>query len=96
MSDSATFFFQKGISMDAANPLNYIGMGGVALIRKNQPKAQEYFAKTMTLLPSKANKALVMAPEKHATALIKWPMPISRQGFMIQPRFSVSSGTPKN
>ena len=71
MSDSASFFFQKGISMEPANPLNYVGQGGIALINKNQGKAQEYFAKTMSLLPSKANKGIVLAPEKHATVLIK-------------------------
>jgi tetratricopeptide (TPR) repeat protein len=80
MADSASYFYQKGISNDPANPLNYVGMGGIALIRKNQPKAQEYFTKTMTLLPSKANKGLVMVPEKHATALIKMAAAYIRAG----------------
>ncbi len=71
MSDSAAYFFQLGITNEPANPLNYVGQGGIALINKNQAKAQEYFAKTISLLPSKANKTIILAPDKHATVLIK-------------------------
>jgi tetratricopeptide (TPR) repeat protein len=57
--------------VDPANPLNYVGLGQIALMLRDMSKAQQNFSKTMSLLPSKANKAIVMAPEKQATVYIK-------------------------
>jgi len=71
LSDPAKVLFAKGIEVDPANPLNYIGTGQIALMQKDMPKAQQNFAKAMSLLPSKANKGLIMAPDKHATVYIK-------------------------
>jgi tetratricopeptide (TPR) repeat protein len=71
MSDSAKILFTKGIEMDPANPMNYVGTGQIALMLKDMPKAQQNFSKAISLLPSKANKAIVMAPEKQATVYIK-------------------------
>ncbi|MCX6277893.1 MAG: tetratricopeptide repeat protein [Bacteroidetes bacterium] len=69
--DSARAIYTLGTQQDPTNPINFVGLGGLALINKNIPKAQEEFAKAMALLPSKANKAIKMAPEKHAKILIE-------------------------
>lgn len=70
-SDAARKIFQQGVVKDSANPLNYIGLAEVDMLMKDLPAAQGKMDKVMTLLPSKANKKLVMAPEKHAMALIQ-------------------------
>jgi predicted Zn-dependent protease len=71
LSDSARMLFTKGIEKDPANPLNYVGMGQIDLMIKNQPKAQQDFSKAISLLPSKANKSIVMTPDKQSTVYIK-------------------------
>jgi tetratricopeptide (TPR) repeat protein len=71
LSDSASLLYNKGIQVDPANPLNYVGLGQVALMLKNVPSAQQNFNKAVSLLPSKANKSIVMTAEKHATVFIK-------------------------
>ncbi|HPT10707.1 MAG TPA: hypothetical protein PL087_09875 [Bacteroidales bacterium] len=70
-ADSAKAIYELGIKMDPSNPMNYVGLGGLALIRKQVTDAQGQFDKAITLLPSKANKALKMAPERHAKILIQ-------------------------
>jgi tetratricopeptide (TPR) repeat protein len=70
LSDSAKILFSKGTEKDPANPLNYVGMGQIDLMIKDNPKAQQNFAKAISLLPSKANKSIVMTPEKQATVYI--------------------------
>ena len=71
LSDSAKLLFSKGTETDPTNPLNYIGLGQIALMLRDMPKAQQNFAKAISLLPSKANKTIIMAPDKHATVYIK-------------------------
>jgi predicted Zn-dependent protease len=71
LSDSAKILFTQGVEKDPSNPLNYVGMGQIDLMTKNLPKAQQNFAKAMSLLPSKANKSIVMAPEKQAIVYVK-------------------------
>ncbi len=64
VSDKATELFQKGIQVDSANPLNFIGMGKLALQSGNIAQARSYFDKAESLLPTK-NKKVPIAPEKH-------------------------------
>lgn len=71
LSDSAKMLFTRGTTADPANPLNFVGLGQIALMMKDLPKAQQNFAKAMSLLPSKANKNIVMAPDKQATVYVK-------------------------
>jgi tetratricopeptide (TPR) repeat protein len=71
LSDSAKVLFSRGTEVDPTNPLNYIGLGQIALMLRDMSKSQQNFSKTISLLPSKANKAIVMAPEKQATVYIK-------------------------
>ena len=70
MTDSAKSIFEMGIKADPSNPENYVGMGETELLYKKKLKAEEYFAKANSLLPSKANKNIVMTPERHAEVLI--------------------------
>jgi Flp pilus assembly protein TadD len=70
-SDSAKIIFQLGIQKDPANPLNYVGMGEVALLDKDRNNAQVSYAKASSLLPSKANKGIIMDPAKQANVLIR-------------------------
>lgn len=71
LTDSASYFFNKGTEMDPANPLNFIGLGQVALMRDQKEDSRQYFVKAVSLLPSKANKNIVMAPEKQAVVWIR-------------------------
>ncbi len=71
LSDSASLLFNKGVQVDPANPLNYVGLGQIALMLKNMPVAQQNFSKAISLLPSKANKSIVMPSEKQAAVYIK-------------------------
>ena len=71
MADSARMVYQQGLQQDPANPLNFVGLGGLDLINKKLPEAQGEFAKAMALLPSKANKQLKMDPAKHSRVLIE-------------------------
>ncbi|MDP4281682.1 MAG: tetratricopeptide repeat protein [Bacteroidota bacterium] len=71
LSDTARLLFQKGMQMDPSNPLNYVGVGEINLIAKKQAEAQQSFSRALSLLPSKANKAIVMEPQKHALVLAR-------------------------
>jgi tetratricopeptide (TPR) repeat protein len=71
LSDSAMMLFKRGTQADPANPLNYVGLGQVALVLKDNTLAQSNFAKAISLLPSKANKSIIMPVEKQATVYIK-------------------------
>ncbi|MCX6246439.1 MAG: tetratricopeptide repeat protein [Bacteroidetes bacterium] len=71
LSDLAGNLFVKGTTADPADPLNYVGIGQIALMLRDMTKSQQNFGKALSLLPSKANKGLVMSPEKHATVYIK-------------------------
>ena len=71
MSDSATAVFEGGVRAEPSNPLNFVGLGQVAMIRKNLQQAQSFFAKATALLPSKANKNILMAPEKQSVVLVQ-------------------------
>ncbi|MCX6244448.1 MAG: tetratricopeptide repeat protein [Bacteroidetes bacterium] len=71
LSDSAALLYSLGIQVDPADPLNYVGKGQIALMLDDKATAHQNFTKAISLLPSKANKTIVMAPEKQATVWIK-------------------------
>jgi len=71
MADSARVLYEEGIKQDPANPLNFVGLGGLDLINKNIPNAQAEFSKAKALLPSKANKSIKMEPKKQALVLVE-------------------------
>jgi tetratricopeptide (TPR) repeat protein len=67
MADSAKTVFETGASKDPKNPLNFVGLGSLSLFQRDIPLAEQYFSKATSLLPSKANKTIVMTPEKQST-----------------------------
>jgi tetratricopeptide (TPR) repeat protein len=71
MADSAKLVFNQGTQQDAANPLNFVGLGQLELLGNSKTGAQGEFAKAVALMPSKANKAIKMAPERQAVVLIE-------------------------
>ena len=69
--DSAAVMFQKGVQHEPTNPLNFVGLAEIALLKKDMNAVPGYVAKVMSLLPSKANKGIIMAPDKHANVMIR-------------------------
>jgi tetratricopeptide (TPR) repeat protein len=70
MADSSKSVFELGAAKDPKDPLNFVGLGGISLFSHDLSKAQAYYAKAISLLPSKANKTIVMSPEKQATTYL--------------------------
>jgi predicted Zn-dependent protease len=66
MADSSQKIFELGANKDPKNPLNFLGMGSISLFQRDIPRAEQYFSKATSLLPSKANKSIVMSPEKQS------------------------------
>jgi len=63
--------FKKGIAADPNEPLNYVGLGKVALIQNNKSLADENFAKAESFLPlTKRTKTKLTKPEQ-ATILVR-------------------------
>jgi tetratricopeptide (TPR) repeat protein len=62
--------FEKGIAANANEPLNYVGLGKVALIENKKVIAEESFAKAQTFLPAKKVKSTLTKPEQ-ATLLVR-------------------------
>jgi tetratricopeptide (TPR) repeat protein len=71
ISDSAIRLFHVGIEKQQDNPLNYVGLGEIELIRKNKVSAQVYFDQALSLLPSKSNKQSSLSKKDQAVVLIK-------------------------
>jgi tetratricopeptide (TPR) repeat protein len=70
-AEAAALSFEKGLQVDPKNPINYAGLGEIALLKGDKTQAQADFAKIYPLLPSKQNKGVVMSPEQQALILIK-------------------------
>jgi tetratricopeptide (TPR) repeat protein len=58
--------FDKGIAANANEPLNYVGLGKVALIQNKKVIADENFAKAQTFLPAKKVKSALTKPDQAA------------------------------
>lgn len=71
MLDSAYQYYTKGVKAENANPLNYVGLGSVALYRKDQPGAKVHFDNAIKILPSKKYKDSPVTKEKAALTLAK-------------------------
>ena len=70
-ADSARIIYELGIQKAPNNPLNYVGLGEIAMIKKDMATAQTLYTKASSLLPSKANKSIVMSPEQQANVMIQ-------------------------
>jgi len=62
--------YNKGIAVNANEPLNYVGLGKVALIEGKKTLAIENFSKALSFLPAKKVKSALTKPEQ-ATLLIR-------------------------
>ncbi|MDO9256086.1 MAG: tetratricopeptide repeat protein [Bacteroidales bacterium] len=62
--------YNKGIAANPNEPLNYVGLGKVALIQNNKTVADENIAKAQTFLPAKKVKSSLTKPEQ-ATLLVR-------------------------
>ena len=71
ISDSAIRLFHVGIEKQQDNPLNYVGLGEIELIRKNKVSAQSYFDQALSFLPSKSNKQSYLSKKEQAVVMIK-------------------------
>ncbi len=76
-ADSASATFTKGVAADAKYPLNYVGLGAVALRANNSALAEENFKKAVDLARKKDNdpyiyvaKAYIAAPKPNYAAAI--------------------------
>jgi tetratricopeptide (TPR) repeat protein len=63
--------YKRGIAADSNNPINYVGMGKVALMLKDASKAEMYFTKAQSKFPGKTNKGSTVTPEQQALTLAK-------------------------
>jgi len=70
MADSAKTVFELGANKDPKNPFNFVGLGGISLLRHDVIQANPFFAKANSLLPSKGNKSIVMTPQRHSLVLL--------------------------
>ncbi len=62
--------YQKGIVANPNEPLNYVGLGKIALIQNNKAVADENFAKAQSFLPAKKVKSTLTKPDQ-ATLLVR-------------------------
>ncbi len=81
ISDSARIIFQLGVEKDPANPLNFVGMGEISMLNKDKTAALDYYAKATALLPSKANKSIIMDPVRQANVRIRMANGYVRAGI---------------
>lgn len=70
-ADSAKLIFELGIKQDPSNPMNYVGFGGLKMLKKDFSGSKAEFDKALALFPSKANKAIKMEPARQAKVLIQ-------------------------
>lgn len=54
--DSAQTMFAKGVEVAPVNPLNYVGIGRVARLKKDSAKGDSQFAKAIEIMCTKSNK----------------------------------------
>ncbi len=69
--DSAEQVFKAGIVKDSLNPLNYIGLGKISLVRQHDEMAQASFRRAFSMLPSKTNKTSKITKAEQAVVYIK-------------------------
>jgi tetratricopeptide (TPR) repeat protein len=64
VAEKAAVRFNQGIAAVPGEPLNYIGLGKIALIEKKNSIAQEKFSKAISFLPVKKEKSVLTKPEQ--------------------------------
>jgi tetratricopeptide (TPR) repeat protein len=64
VAEKAVARFNQGVAAAPNEPLNYIGLGKVALIQKNNTLALEKFSKAESFLPVKKEKSVLTKPDQ--------------------------------
>ena len=70
-SVQAREIFNKGVSVNSSDPLNYIGLAKVAFINGNNSEAEQLRAKAKSLLPPYKKVKQIVNPKDYAYALAK-------------------------
>ena len=70
-SKPAAKLFNTGIKVDPSNPINFVGLGKIALYSRDLENAKKYFANAESLLPSRSNRKSPVAPPKQALTYMK-------------------------
>ena len=70
-SKPAAELFNIGIKVDSLNPINFVGLGKIALYGMNLSDAKKYFSKAESLLPSRSNRRSAVTPQKQALTFMK-------------------------
>ena len=63
--------FNQGVAAEPGNPMNYIGLGKVALLQKNKAVAQQNFSKAESFIPVKRNRSTVLSKQDEASIYIR-------------------------
>ncbi|MFA6924090.1 MAG: tetratricopeptide repeat protein [Bacteroidales bacterium] len=71
VSEQATANFKNGIQNDPTNPLNYVGLGKIALLFNDAINAKMNFDKAVSLLPSRTNKTSKVTPERQSLTYMR-------------------------
>jgi tetratricopeptide (TPR) repeat protein len=58
-ADSAAMMYQKGIDVNATHPLNYVGLGKIALVKGKDAEAKSHFYKASTALSGNKNATVL-------------------------------------
>ncbi|MGV3509340.1 MAG: tetratricopeptide repeat protein, partial [Sphingobacteriaceae bacterium] len=66
--DSAKAIYTKGLAADAKSPLNYVGLGAIALRENNASQAQENFNKAIDMARRKDNDPLIYVAKAYISA----------------------------
>lgn len=70
-SKPAAKLFNTGIKVDPSNPINFVGLGKIALYSRDLENAKKYFANAESLLPSRSNRKSPVEPPKQALTYMK-------------------------
>jgi tetratricopeptide (TPR) repeat protein len=71
ITTEAKKYFESGISLDANDPLNYIGLARVASLAGDQPTAEQMRLKAKSFLPPYKRVSKIKNPEDYAYTLAK-------------------------
>ena len=71
ISKPAAELFRTGMKVDSLNPINYVGLGKIALYGHNLVDAKKYFIQAESLLPSRSNRRSPVLPPKQALTYMK-------------------------
>lgn len=66
--DTAKIYYQKGTEVNAENPINFVGLGKMMLIKNDTVEAKKYFDKAQELTDAKSDNTKIMIAEAYVDA----------------------------